>query len=113
MTANPRYACTTPGCGMKNTRKQLRINNGICPHCKTAMSHKDWMGQHTATIAQVLSLPKADEISVGDIAEIVGISRVDLINLAVQEKIRVWTSDPNNIEAAVKQDLMLAKLYRR
>lgn len=111
--ANPRFDCTTPSCKAKNTRKQLRISNGICPHCKTVMAHKEWMSPHTASAAQVLSLPKKDELDIENIARITGINEVDLMNLAIQEKIRVWISDPNSIEAAVKQDLMLAKLYRR
>jgi hypothetical protein len=77
------------------------------------MTHKNWMGQHTASAAQILSLPKSDELDIENIARIVGISQTDLMSLAIQDKIRVWLSDPNSIEVAVKQDMMLAKLYRR
>lgn len=111
--SNPRYDCSNPNCKARNTRNQLRGSNGICIHCKTPMNHTSWMGGQMATLAQLLTIPKEDEKELDMVAEKAGCKPADLILAAISEKLRCWLSDPDNVEAAAKQDLMLAKLYRR
>jgi len=70
------------------------------------------MGGQQATLGQLLTIPKTDDEDLAKLAEDLGVRPADLISAAIQIKLREW-SEAEDIEKAVKQDLMLAKLYRR
>lgn len=109
--SNPRYDCS--GCKHKNTRNQLKQTNGICVHCKTPMPNAAWMGGQQATLHQLLMVPKADESEIRAISNESGLSEAEIMSAAIQIQLQKWLLDPENIVKQVKQDLMLAKLYRR
>lgn len=110
-TSNPRYSCSSPTCNAKITRNQLRGSNGICIYCKTPMKHTSWMGGQQATLGQLLTIPKSEEAELKTLAETVGLETKDLISAAIVLKLKEWLA-AENVEKAVKQDLMLEKLSR-
>lgn len=107
---NPRYQCS--GCSAKNTRNQLRGSNGICLHCKTTYPHTQWMGGQQATLGQLLAIPVDDDRELAELSKQVDLRPSDLITAAISLKLKEWL-ESEDIAKAVKQDLMLAKLYRR
>jgi len=76
------------------------------------MDHTAWMGGQQATLGQLLTIPKADDEDLTKLAEELGVQPADLISAAIQIKLREW-QNVEDIEKAIKQDLMLTKLYRR
>lgn len=107
---NPVFKCS--GCVHKNTRNVLRGSNGVCPHCKTKMPHDNWKsGSKDVTLLIGLSIGEKRELA--KMASLAGLDMDEIIATAVRERMRVWGKDPNNVENAVKQDVMLNKLYKR
>jgi hypothetical protein len=109
--SNPRYDCT--GCKMRNTRNQLKASNGICLYCKTPMPNAAWMGGQQGTLSQLLAIPRSDEQSLLEISKESGLTVADIMSAAIQIQLQKWLLDPENIVKAIKDDLMVAKLYRR
>lgn len=109
--SNPRFEC--PGCKMRNTRNQLKGTNGLCLHCKTPMPNAAWMGGQQASLYQLLMVPKTDESDIRAISQESGMSEAEIMSAAIQIQLQKWLLDPENIVEQVKQELMLAKLYRR
>lgn len=110
---NPRFACTNPGCNAKITRNQLYGSNGRCIYCKVHLTHTNWMTGRQGSLQMMLELDKATDDELLEVCKEAGIDVKDAIRAAIAIKVREWTAVPGDTDKRVKQDLMLAKLYRR
>lgn len=111
--AKTMFACTSPGCNHKMSRNQLYGSNGRCIYCKVELNHKSWMTNRHGSIQLLLGMDPDDDKDLKRVCQEAGIEVKDAINAAMAIKLKEWLSNPEEIENRVKQDLMLAKLYRR
>jgi hypothetical protein len=75
------------------------------------MHHKSWIGG-SPSLGQTLTIPKTDDDVLKQVSRDTGLAVKDIISLAVSSKVQEWTG-AGDVEKAMKQDLMLAKLMRR
>ena len=77
------------------------------------MPDSKWLGDQRASLCQTLMIPKEDEYDINTISRDTGLSVTEILGAAIQTSLQKWLLDPENIEKNIRQDLMLAKLYRR
>jgi hypothetical protein len=77
------------------------------------MPNAAWMGGQQASLCQLLMVPRADEDELKNISQQSGLSEAEIMSAAIQIQLQKWLLEPENVVKQVKQDLMLAKLYRR
>lgn len=71
------------------------------------------MTNREGTIQKLLDLDLNTDNELKHACASAGVDIKEAIKAAIALKLEEWLADPEEIEKRVKQDLMLAKLYRR
>lgn len=101
--SNNRTRCQN--CSHRVTNNQLKASKGICIYCKFDIETDRFKKQ----MGSIRLDPKIDFAALFALCRSEDMTAIQLIQLAVDNRLRVWNADTNEL----KKDLMLDKLYTR